>query len=575
MAAAYEQVTTPRRGRLLAFAPVTTLALFLTPIAAGVIGTVLPAFNYFPALGNTELSLEPWRALTATPGLIRSITLSVGTGISSTVLSLLIVFAFCATTHATPLFARASRLLAPLVAIPHVAMAMGLAFLIIPSGWAVRLISPWLTGWRLPPDYLAVGDPWGLTLIAGLTVKEVPFLLLMTLGALGQIRAEQTMAVARSLGYGPVVGWIKGVLPRVYAQIRLPVYAVLAFSLSVVDMAIILAPTIPPPLSVQVFRWFRDPDLALQFQAAAGACMLMLLVFICILAWLAAERLLAFLGRQWLATGSRGGRGFVARAISVVSMSCIYAAMALSIVGMAIWSFAWRWRYPDVLPSAWTFDNWTHALANLAWPVAVTLVTGVVASLVATALTLGCLENEQQKRLAVPHRMLWLIYVPLLVPQVGFLFGVQVLLVWIGFDGTWSALVWAHLLFVLPYVFLTLRDPYRTLDERYSRTALCLSASPTRVFWTVKMPMLLRPILLAFAVGFAVSVAEYLPTMFAGGGRFSTLTTNAVAIASGSDRRVMGIYALLQAALPALFIIAALGLPAWFYRQRRALQVIQ
>lgn len=568
-------MTTPRRGRLLAFVPVITLALFLTPIAAGVIGTVLPSFNYFPALGDTDLSLAPWRALTATPGLIRSITLSVGTGISSTVLSLLIVFAFCATTHATPLFARASRLLAPLVAIPHVAMAMGLAFLIVPSGWAVRLISPWLTGWRLPPDYLALGDPWGLALIAGLTVKEVPFLLLMTLGALGQIRAEQTMAVARSLGYGPVVGWIKGVLPRVYAQIRLPVYAVLAFSLSVVDMAIILTPTIPPPLSVQVFRWFRDPDLALQFQAAAGACMLMLLVFMCILAWLAAERLLAFLGRQWLATGSRGGRGCVSRAISVVSMSCIYAAVALSIMGMAIWSFAWRWRYPHVLPSAWTFDNWTHALANLSWPVAVTLVTGVVASLIATALTLGCLENEQQQRLAVPHSLLLLIYLPLLVPQVGFLFGVQVLLVWVGFDGTWSALVWAHLLFVLPYVFLTLRDPYRALDERYSRTALCLSASPTRVFWTVKIPMLLRPILLAFSVGFAVSVAEYLPTMFAGGGRFSTLTTNAIAIASGSDRRVMGIYALLQAALPAFFIIIALGVPAWFYRQRRALQVIQ
>ena len=43
--------------------------------------------------------------------------------------------------------------------------------------------------------------------------------------------------------------------------------------------------------------------------------------------------------------------------------------------------------------------------------------------------------------------------------------------------------------------------------------------------------MLLRPLLIALAVGFAVSVAQYLPTLFAGGGRFSTLTTEALSLA--------------------------------------------
>src|SRR3546814_8869083 len=73
-------------------------------------------------------------------------------------------------------------------------------------------------------------------------------------------------------------------------------------------------------------------------------------------------------------------------------------------------------------------------------------------------------------------------------------------------------MVWSHLLFVLPYVFLTLGDPFRALDARYARTALCLGARPNRVFWQVKLPMLLRPVLLALAVGFAVSVTQYLPT---------------------------------------------------------------
>src|SRR3546814_7583305 len=109
----------------------------------------------------------------------------------------------------------------------------------------------------------------------------------------------------------------------------------------------------------------------------------------------------------------------------------------------------------------------------------------------------------------------------------------------------------------LPYVFLTLGDPYRALDGRFARTALCLGARPNRVFWQVKLPMLLRPVLFALAVGFAVSVTQYLPTLFAGGGRFVTLTTEAVGLAAGGDRRVIGVYAFLQALLPLLEIGSA------------------
>ncbi len=47
----------------------------------------------------------------------------------------------------------------------------------------------------------------------------------------------------------------------------------------------------------------------------------------------------------------------------------------------------------------------------------------------------------------------------------------------------------------------------------------------------------MRPILATFAVGFAVSVAQYLPTLFAGGGRFVTVTTEAVALSAGGRFR--------------------------------------
>ena len=64
----------------------------------------------------------------------------------------------------------------------------------------------------------------------GMITKEVPFLLLMTLAALGQADATRSVIVSQALGYGGLTGWMKVVFPRVYAQIRLPVYVVLAYA---------------------------------------------------------------------------------------------------------------------------------------------------------------------------------------------------------------------------------------------------------------------------------------------------------------------------------------------------------
>jgi len=166
---------------------------------------------------------------------------------------------------------------------------------------------------------------------------------------------------------------------------------------------------------------------------------------------------------------------------------------------------------------------------------------------------------------------LWLLYTPLLVPQIAFLFGAQMLLVRMNVDGTWIALVWSHLLFVFPYVFLSLADPWRSFDLRYRTSALALTGSPLRAFLRVELPLMLRPALFALAIGFAVSVGQYLPTVFAGGGRFTTLTVEAVTLSSGNDPRVTGIYALVQAALPLAMYLFAIAAPAWRYRHRKGM----
>ncbi len=550
--------------------PALTLCAMLGPVAAGLWGAVLPALGHLPAAGFEGPSGAAIGRLAAWPGLFEASRLSVTTGVGATLASLGIVALAVGGWSGTRAFAWLQRLLSPLLSVPHAAAAFGLAFLIAPSGWLARIAAP-LAGWERPPDVLVVGDPWGLALMAGMVAKEVPFLLLMALAALPQTRPRRSLLVARSLGYGRMTGWFKTVFPALYAQIRLPVYVVLAYSMSVVDVALILGPTTPPTLSVQIVRWMGDPDLSQRLLASAGAIWQLLLVGMALALWRAGEGAVARAGRAWAEGGGRRAADAALRGAGLVLGTVAAASVTVGLAILALWSVAGLWSYPDLWPEGLTGRSWARHADGVAAGARQTFLVAAIATAIALALTIGCLEAEHRRGRAMGAGAAWLLYLPLLMPQTAFLPGLQSFLLSAGADIGLGPVVAAHLVFVLPYVFLSLGDPWRAWDARYATVAAALGAGPGRTLWAVRLPMLMGPVLTAAAVGVAVSVGQYLPTLLIGGGRVATLTTEAVALASGGDRRAIGVYALAQTAAALLPFALALLVPAIAFRNRRGL----
>lgn len=558
--------------RLLPILPLLMLVAMFGPIVAGLIGTVLPAFGHLPAAGLTGPSLEPFARVFDWAGLPRAALLSVSTGVLATGISLLIVTFLTAGWSGTRPFRVLERLLSPLLSVPHAAAAFGLAFLIAPSGWIARMLSPNVTGWDRPPDLLILQDTYGLTLTVGLIVKEVPFLLLMVLSALSQADAQRSRTVAQALGYGRVTGWLKVVFPRVYKQIRLPVYVVLAYAMSVVDMAIILGPNTPPTLSVQIVKLMSDPDLTMRLEGAAAALLQLTLVVLVLVFWRVGEWGVARLGLLWITRGSRGKADTISGIIGLGASAICAMAVLLGLLVLGVWSFAGYWGFPDALPDTLSLKNWSrHGAGTLAALGETSLIAGSV-TFVALLLVVGSLEAEVRYGLSMSSRAIWLLYLPLLVPQTAFLPGLQTLMLELGVAVGRVPVMMAHLVFVLPYVFLSLADPYRAWDKRMGIIAAALGAGPDRVLWHVRLPMLLRPVLTATALGLAVSVGLYLPTLLIGGGRVSTLTTEALALASGGDRRAIGVYGLMQTAAALVPFTLALVVPAVVWRNRQGLR---
>ncbi len=515
------------------------------------LGFALPLLAAGVLAAQAGLAGEAWAALLADPQLPRALGLSVWVALASTALALAGTLWLTTALHGSAAWQQLARWLGPMLALPHAAFAIGVGLLVMPSGLLARLLAP-LFGWAAPPDWQTVNDPWGLALVGVLAAKELPFLLWNVVALLGrpEVAAElqRQIAVVRTLGYSERAAWWRVLWPQWLPRLALPLVAVLAYSLTVVDLALIVGPGSPPTLAVLAWQWLQAADPARNAQGAAAALLLAgALALLCAL--LAA--LASAVRPVWQARVRRGLRPAAKPARRILAVALAHGLLglyALVLALLAAMSVAGVWTFPALLPQVWSAAAW-ESVAHAAGTVGFTAGLALAASASALLWVVAWLEATPPSwdRRATPVVML-----PLVVPGLLLVVGLYRAALGLGLDGTRLGLWWVHTLLVLPYVFVAQAPACRSFDLRYEWTALAHGRSRRAFWWRVKWPLLLAPLSAAAAVGFAVSVAQYLPTQFIGAGRHATVTTEAVTLASGGQRTLAAAFAMLQALLPGL-----------------------
>lgn len=516
------------------------------PTLPGVVGVILSAFSYVPPLDLKHASLQGFIAAFSWTGVGTSIGLTLFSSLTSSILACLLTFAVLQATWRSRYWSWLEKSLSPLLAIPHVAFAIGFAFLFSPTGVVARLVEHLLGNTNLA---VLVNDPYAIGLTIALTIKELPFLLLMSLPIIQQLRLEHSYKIATSLGYSNNAFWFKCVFPQWLTKIRFPMVAIIAYSVSVVDMSLIVGPTNPPTFAVLVWQWLSDPDLALFPRAAAGAVILFLLCVALVLMFKWIGHCLLNANRGWQFSGRS------ALKLPGKSVFSVVLLVNLFIVPITLlWSLAQRWRFPDLLPSRFSLRFWQQEWDSILATMSTSLMIATTTASIALLLALIAHEYRQQHRVHVPNLI---IAIPMLVPQLSILFGLQVVTLYFEHQQPLFWVIWSHVFFAFPYVYLALDGPWRSYNQGYTQTALSLGKSPIQVWLRVKLPLLFPAVTFAWAIGASVSLAQYLPTLMLGAGRVATVTTEAVALSSGFDRRVTAIYAIWQALLPLLFFASA------------------
>ncbi len=541
------------------------IAVCILPTVPGLLGVVVSALGYVPPIGLTQFSLNGFYAVFDWEGVWTSIGLTFYSAIISSYLACLLTFAILQSAWGTKFWRKIELCLSPLLAMPHVAFAIGFAFLFAPTGMGVRVASQ-LFGYdpnaqTVNDLALLIKDPHALGLILMLAVKETPFLLLMSIPILQQLNVDKVEKVSHSMGYSSAQTWWKCIFPQWLAKLRFPMLAVMAYSLSVVDVALIIGPTNPPTFAVLVWQWFNDPDLSLLPRAASGAVILftiasLLIGFARIVEWTVTKGV-----KRWQYSG-RSGLPLPGKTL----FSLITLLTLIMVPLMVLWSFAQRWRFPNLLPSRYSLRFWEYEWHSILGTVEQSLLIAVISATLALVLALIAHEYRLRHRWQVPG---YIIAVPMLIPQLSVLFGMQIATLYLHSSAYFLWVCWAHVFFAFPFVYLSLDGPWRSFDNGLTRVSLSLGKSPLQTWLKVKLPILLPAVVFAWAVGISVSLAQYLPTLVLGAGRISTITTEAVALSSGFDRRVTAIYAICQALLPLIFFSFAIILSRLNVKYRR------
>ncbi|WP_054178538.1 ABC transporter permease subunit [Trabulsiella odontotermitis] len=500
------------------------LTLLVVGVMAAIYAPLLPALKL---MAEPALSPDHWQALFADTQLWQALAATlVSTGIAVFGAQALALTAIAVCWPGTGWQTLVSRL-PLLLAVPHVAFAASALLLFAEGGWLFQLCRV----------CVPVVDHYGVGLGLTLAVKESGFILWAMYGVLGETRLAQQTLVLKSQGYSRWQCLWYLILPAIAPALGLVLVATAAWTLSAVDVALILGPGNPPTLAVLAWTWISQGDPSQQAKGALACLILLLLLAVFVLSgrgfwWLWQRRVPDFRGHRHPGRVAWPGRGLTAL-LPFCGLLCALVLLLLA-----------QWRIPA-----------SESLMNSLLLATLTALTGAVLCLLWLEWGLARLTP-----------LLWL---PLLLPALPLVAGQYHLALSAWLDGTVFAVFWGHLLWVIPWMLFVLRPAWQRIDPRLLLIARTLGWRQGRIFLWITCPLLIRPLLAALAVGFSVSIAQYLPTLWLGAGRVPTLTTDAVAQSSGGDMRLLALLSLWQLLLPALVfaLTALLARGVGHYRQ--------
>ncbi|MEQ8296692.1 MAG: ABC transporter permease [Nitratireductor sp.] len=206
-------------------------------------------------------------------------------------------------------------------------------------------------------------------------------------------------------------------------------------------------------------------------------------------------------------------------------------------IPLLIQSFAFRWAWPDLLPSTWWLEQRDKSMLPLAWDYVFspysrvweatvnTVFIGSVVTVICLAICLPAARVLARERFRGKSAFEFFLSLPLIVPEAAIGIALLMIFIRLGLAGSYVGIIIAHLIPTIPYMVRMLTAVYQGLGRDFEEQAMILGANRRQILWRVTLPMLLPGVVAGALFTFLVSTNIFLLTFFLGQGQIVTLPT--------------------------------------------------
>ncbi len=210
------------------------------------------------------------------------------------------------------------------------------------------------------------------------------------------------------------------------------------------------------------------------------------------------------------------------------------AGAVVPFVALGVAAFAFRWGWPDLLPSEWWWSAREGARLPIGWDylaspasralegLATSALMAAVVTLVGLALAWPAARVLAHERFRGRALVEGAFLAPLLVPELAIGLGLAAWATQVGAAGTLWGVGLVHLVPVLPYLVRTLTAVERGFDRDLADAARVHGATAWEVAWYLRLPLLGPGVAAATLFAFLVSVHVVVLTVLIGQGRVET-----------------------------------------------------
>ena len=372
--------------------------------------------------------------------------------------------------------------------------------------------------------------------IFSLTIRELPFIILLGITALNKIEYQNLLINCKNLKINNLITYNLIIFPIWIKKMYLPIIIIISFTYSNLEYSFILGTQFPELLNqLLIETWYEDYyfNNSKIYQVTYNIIVAFILSIFCVYSLIKTKGYIIWKLRNSIPN-------LKSTLIGKILYRSIIFIFIINFCILFIFSISDNWYFPNLIPNNYTFQNYIEIFEISFHKLLFSICISLILSFIVLFFSLYYFLNIKSFHDKMMGKILiMLIIILLIIPQNIFLISFNSVINFFGIENVFIPYSISLYLFIIPYVFYILKESFETkLFENLIIARKNLKISHFKFFLKVIYPVFKKVIWFTFFIGFTVCYYQFIQSIIIGNGRYSLFNNEVLVLFTGGSMNI-------------------------------------